>query len=198
MADEDLEESEGSSGGLLKVILIVIGAILLIAVTVGTTLFFSGFFERKSEADPETVLEEMEEEIEQTEADLAGPGPKTAEIEQVFLISYYVFADPFQVNLKGSRKIMQVKLGVSTYYDKSIMFDEEEGTEGWIPRHKVGIRAEILKILRGVNVSDLEEEDYESRLLEDLRLAINSTLEKYEKTTSAPIEEVYFTEFIVQ
>ena len=88
MADEDLEESEGSSGGLLKVILIVIGAILLIAVTVGTTLFFSGFFEPKSEADPETVLEEMEEEIEQTEADLAGPGPKTAEIEEVFLISY--------------------------------------------------------------------------------------------------------------
>ena len=198
MADEDLEESEGSSGGILKIILIVIGAILLIAITVGTTLYFSGFFERKSEADPETVLEEMENEIEQTEADLAGPGPKTAEIEQVFLISYYLFADPFQVNLKGSRKIMQVKLGVSTYYDKSIMFDEEEGTEGWIPRHKVGIRAEILKILRGVNVSDLEEEDYESRLLEDLRLVINSTLEKYEKTTSAPIEEVYFTEFIVQ
>ena len=29
-------------------------------------------------------------------------------------------------------------------------------------------------------------------------MVVNETLEKFEKTTAAPIEEAYFTEFIVQ
>jgi len=35
-------------------------------------------------------------------------------------------------------------------------------------------------------------------VLEEVRMVINEQLEKHEKTTSAPIEEVYFTELIVQ
>ena len=44
------------------------------------------------------VLEEMEAEIDQTAEGMGGPSPLTAEIEQKFLISYYVFADAFTVN----------------------------------------------------------------------------------------------------
>ncbi|MFL2505106.1 MAG: flagellar basal body-associated FliL family protein [Candidatus Azotimanducaceae bacterium] len=103
-----------------------------------------------------------------------------------------------QVNLFGSRKIMQVKLGLSTYYDEDTMFNEEEGTTGWIPRHLVGIRAGILKSLRKVTEETMNTDEGQQELLEELRLVINESLEKYEKTTSAPIEEVYFTELIIQ
>ena len=201
MSEVDNEESEGGKkGGILKIILIVIGILVLIAGTAVGTLFITGFFDEKpAEEDPEVALEEIEAELEQTEEGLAaGPEPLTAEIEQKFLISYYTFADAFQVNLFGSRKIMQVKLGLSTYYDKDTMFNEEEGTAGWIPRHLVGIRAGILKSLRKVTEETMNTDEGQQELLEELRLVINESLEKYEKTTSAPIEEVYFTELIIQ
>ena len=200
MSETDIEEDEGGGkGGILKIVLIVFGALLLVALTIVGTLFATGFFSEKSpEEDPEVVLEEMEAELDQTAEGMGGPSPLTAEIEQKFLISYYVFADAFTVNLKGSRKVMQAKIGLSTYYDEPTMFNEEEGAEGWVPRHLVGIRAEILKVLRTTTEDQLATPEAEKQLLEEIRMVVNETLEKYEKTTAAPIEEAYFTEFIIQ
>ena len=200
MSETDIEEDEGGGkGGILKIVLIVFGALLLVALTIVGTLFATGFFsEKPPEEDPEVVLEEMEAELDQTAEGMGGPSPLTAEIEQKFLISYYVFADAFTVNLKGSRKVMQAKIGLSTYYDEPTMFNEEEGAEGWVPRHLVGIRAEILKVLRTTTEDQLATPESEKQLLEEIRMVVNETLEKYEKTTAAPIEEAYFTEFIIQ
>ena len=200
MSETDIEEEEGGGkGGILKIVLIVVGALVLVALTIVGTLFATGFFTEKSpEEDPEVVLEEMEAELDQTAEGMGGPSPLTAEIEQKFLISYYVFADAFTVNLKGSRKVMQAKIGLSTYYDEPTMFNEEEGAEGWVPRHLVGIRAEILKVLRTTTEDQLATPESEKLLLEEIRMVVNETLEKYEKTTAAPIEEAYFTEFIIQ
>ena len=200
MSETDIEEDEGGGkGGILKIVLIVFGALLLVALTIIGTLFATGFFSEKTpEEDPEVVFEDMEAELDQTAEGMGGPSPLTAEIEQKFLISYYVFADPFTVNLKGSRKVMQAKIGLSTYYDEPTMFSEEEGTEGWVPRHLVGIRAEILKVLRMTTEDQLAAPESEKQLLEEIRMVVNETLEKYEKTTAAPIEEAYFTEFIIQ
>ncbi len=200
MSETNIEEDEGGGkGGILKIVLIVLGALLLVALTIIGTLFATGFFSEKSpEEDPEVVFEDMEAELDQTAEGMGGPSPLTAEIEQKFLISYYVFADPFTVNLKGSRKVMQAKIGLSTYYDEPTMFSEEEGAEGWVPRHLVGIRAEILKVLRMTTEDQLAAPESEKQLLEEIRMVVNETLEKYEKTTAAPIEEAYFTEFIIQ
>ena len=198
-AGADAEE-EKSGGGLVKIILIVVAVLLLMVATAVGTMFATGFFDEKPESeDPEVALQDIEAEIEETEGQLAAaPGPKTAEIEQKFLISYYTFEDAFQVNLKSSKKVMQAKLGVSSYFDDDTMFNAEEGTEGWVPRHLVGIRASILKALRNVTAEKISTAEGESEVLEELRMVINEHLEKHEKTTSAPIEEVYFTELIVQ
>ena len=200
MSEVDNEESEGGKkGGILKIILIVIGILVLIAGTAVGTLFITGFFDEKPEnEDPEVALQDLEAELEQTDEIVAGPGPKTAEIEQKFLISYYTFTDAFQVNLKSSKKVMQAKLGVSTYFDEDTMFQDEDGAKGWIPRHLVGIRASILKVLRNVSAEKIESESGEMEVLEEVRMVINEHLEKHEKTTSAPVEEVYFIELIVQ
>ncbi|MEK9875948.1 MAG: flagellar basal body-associated FliL family protein [Betaproteobacteria bacterium] len=198
MSEVETEES-GGKGGLVKIILIVVGVLLLISLTIVGTLFAVGFFDEKPpEENPEAVLEEMEAELDETAAAMGGPSALTAEIEQKFLISYYVFADPFTVNLKGSRKVMQAKIGLSTYFDKATMFNDEEGSEGWIPRHLVGIRAEILRVLRSASEAQLASADSERALLEEVKMVVNETLEKYEKTTATPIENAYFTEFIIQ
>ena len=192
-------EEEKSGGGLIKIILIVVAVLLLMLATAVGTMFATGFFDEKPEnEDPEVALQDLETELEQTEEIVAGPGPKTAEIEQKFLISYYTFTDAFQVNLKSSKKVMQAKLGVSTYFDEATMFEDEEGSQGWIPRHLVGIRASILKVLRNVSAEKIESESGEMEVLEEVRMVINEHLEKHEKTTSAPVEEVYFIELIVQ
>ena len=194
----DTEEEKGG-GGLIKIILIVVAVLLLMVATALGTMFATGFFDEKPEnEDPEVALQDLETELEQTDEIVAGPGPKTAEIEQKFLISYYTFTDAFQVNLKSSKKVMQAKLGVSTYFDEATMFEEEEGSQGWIPRHLVGIRASILKVLRNVSAEKIESESGEMEVLEEVRMVINEHLEKHEKTTSAPVEEVYFIELIVQ
>lgn len=200
MSEAALEtEEEKSSGGLLKIILIVFAVLLLMVVTAVGTMFATGFFDDKPEnEDPEVALQDLEAELERSDELVEGPGPKTAEIEQKFLISYYTFADAFQVNLKNSKKVMQAKLGVSTYFDEDTMFQDEEGTQGWIPRHLVGVRASILKVLRNVTAEKIESGNGEAEVLEEVRMVINEHLEKHEKTTSSPIEEVYFTELIVQ
>jgi flagellar basal body-associated protein FliL len=198
----DAEEGTGeerSGGGAIKIILIVVAALLLMLVTAFGTMFATGFFDQKPEnEDPEVALQELEGELDETDEIVAGPVPKTAEIEQKFLISYYTFEEAFQVNLKNSKKVMQAKLGVSTYFDEETMFQDGDGAQGWIPRHLVGIRASILKVLRNVSAEKIESESGEVEVLEEVRMVINEQLEKHEKTTSAPIEEVYFTELIVQ
>ncbi len=194
------EEEEQQGGGLVKIILIVLVVLLLMVATAVGTMVATGLFSEPEEGqDPDETLEEFETEIEETEGQIeAAPGPKTAEIEQKFLISYYTFEEAFTVNLKGSKKVMQAKLGVSTYFDKDTMFNAEEGSEGWIVRHLVGIRAAIGRVLRNVTDEKIKGVGGEAEVLEEVRLVINEQLERHEKTTSAPIEEVYFTELIVQ
>ncbi len=200
MSEVDGEDSGEGKGGILKILLIAVLVLVLMAGSIVGTLFFTGFFDEKpAEEDPETTLQEIEAEIEDTEAAMVDSlGPMSADIEQKFLISYYNFLDPFTVNVNGSKKVLQVKIGVSTYYDKETLFSEEEGTEGWVPRHLIGIRAQILKSLRRVTLAELQATDGQDNLLEEIKLVINETLEKYEKTTASPIEEAYFSEFIVQ
>ena len=123
-------EEEKSGGGLIKIILIVVAVLLLMVATAVGTMFATGFFDEQPENEaPEVALQDLEAELEQTDEIVAGPGPKTAEIEQKFLISYYTFTDAFQVNLKSSKKVMQAKLGVSTYFDEDTMFQDEDGAK---------------------------------------------------------------------
>ena len=53
-------------------------------------------------------------------------------------------------------------------------------------------------MLRTTTEDQLATPESEKLLLEEIRMVVNETLEKYEKTTAAPIEEAYFTEFIIQ
>ena len=194
------DDDEKSGGGLLKIILIVLVVLLLMVGTAVGTMFATGFFDEKPESeDPEAALLAAEAEMEETEEQLASAqGPKTAEIDQKFVISYYKFEDAFQVNLKGSKKMMQAKLGVSTHFDNDIMFAEGDGAAGWIPKHLIGIRAAILKLLRNVAAVKFETQEGETEVLEEIRMVINEQLEQHEKTLSEPIKDVFFSSLIVQ
>ena len=51
MADEQIEEEEGGGkkGGLVKIIMLVVGVVLVVLLTIGLTLYFTGFFDPGAE-----------------------------------------------------------------------------------------------------------------------------------------------------
>ncbi len=66
----------------------------------------------------------------------------------------------------------------------------------FVKTHVLARRAGILDVMRQKTESDLLKPDFRKALAEDVKLVINSLLEKYEGFGG--IEEVMFTEFIVQ
>ena len=64
---------------------------------------------------------------------------KKVNVEEKFLTTYYEFPGNFTTNLKGSRKFLQVTVGVSTQYDEEVMVNVES--------HMLALRAEILAVM---------------------------------------------------
>lgn len=62
--------------------------------------------------------------------------------------------------------------------------------------HELALRAGILDVMRQTTEAELSQPDFRKTLAENVRLTINSLLEKYEGFGG--IEEVMFAEFVVQ
>ncbi len=60
MSEELLEDEEKAKSPVLKIILIVFGVILVIAISVGGTLFATGFFESERNKDAEAAIAALE------------------------------------------------------------------------------------------------------------------------------------------
>jgi serine/threonine protein kinase len=106
---------------------------------------------------------------------------------QRWKFNYYALEKPLLSNLAGSRKVMQVTLTVMTHYDDRVIMN--------VKTHELALRAGILDVMRKKTESDLRKTDFRKVLAEEVRLTINSVLEKYEGFGG--IEEVMFTEFVV-
>jgi flagellar basal body-associated protein FliL len=107
---------------------------------------------------------------------------------QRWKFNYYALEKPLLSNVAGSRKVMQVTLTVMTHYDDRVIKN--------VKTHELALRKEILVVMRQKTEADLREPDFRKTLAEEIRLTINSLLEKYEGFGG--IEEVMFTEFILQ
>lgn len=193
MADEQIEEEEGSGkkSGLLKIIFLVVGVVLVVVLTIGLTLYFTGFFD----PGPEEVAEEQisaleteaaaaQEEAAQQPAKIQLEAPAVEKFETV----YYELEREFLANVANSRKVMQIKLAIMTHYDEQVISN--------IEKHTFAIRSSILDIMRQVTEQAIDQDDFRTNMAEDIRLAMNATLEEFEDFGG--IEKVYFSEFIVQ
>ena len=95
---------------------------------------------------------------------------------------------PLVVNIVGSRKVMQVKVAIMTHYDDRVVANME--------KHEFAIRSEMLDVMRKIDETRISEPNFRSDLSEQLKIAVNSVLERYEDFGG--VEEVMFTEFVVQ
>ncbi len=194
--EEVAEEGAGEKKPRNPIVLIIVGVVgllVILASTVVGTLFITGFF------NPKPV------DLEQAEAAADGhggkdakgkdgkdgkPGKKTKEKPEIqrFEYTYLQIEREFLVNLSGSKKVMSVQLAVMTHYDDRVFEN--------VKKHEFALRSVIMDVMRQTQEADLAKPDFRKDLGAKIRDAINTLLEKYEDFGG--IEDVYFTNFIVQ
>jgi flagellar FliL protein len=201
MADE-VEEEEPKKSGLVKIIIFVVAGILLIVVGLGIGYFMFG---GEPEPDPSTEVnqiiegkntkaKETEEQKENEEGEVEGEDglikKNVKSIPEVdsYETTYFEFPGDFTTNLKGSRKFLQLSVGVSTQYDEKVM--------EVVDSHQLALRSEILSTVSDFSEEDISGSDGKKKLSDRLLVVLNAKLETLKEFPG--IEDVYFTAFILQ
>jgi len=191
MAENEAEE--GGKGGLIKKILIFGGGglvLIIIGLGVGYLVFGS------AQPDPSEQIEEIIERKMQEKEDAAASEDngspqklsKDAPEEEVFATIYHEFPGTFTTNLQGSRKMLQIGVGVSTQYDDTVMVNVES--------HQLALRSVILGVISEFTEEDVKGQVGRDALAAGLRVGINKKLEVLEGFGG--VEEVHFTSFVLQ
>ena len=214
MAEEETTEEQEpkKKSPILMIILIVVGVLLLLVTTVMVTLLSTGFFDEKPEEIVEQTLEEAEIELESSEPETGegveildeqglptgeyekkAPAPpekvvKDAAQQTRFEHRYYELAKPFVSNVANSRKVMSATVAIMTQYDEQVIIN--------IEKHEFALRSASLDVMRQHSEEDLKKPEFRVELAEKIRITMNALLERYEDFGG--IDEVYFTEFVVQ
>ncbi len=212
MAEEQTtEEQPKKKSPILMIVLIVVGALITLVATVLITLFAVGFFSEDADDAAQEVIEQVEAEaaaVPQTgetveildeqglptgEFEKKAPTPpekvvKDASQQTRFEHRYYELAKPFVSNVANSRKVMSATVAIMTQYDEQVIINVE--------KHEFALRSASLDVMRQHTEDDLKKPEFRVELAEKIRITMNALLERYEDFGG--IDEVYFTEFVVQ
>ncbi len=206
-AAEETEVEEKPKKPILKILLLVLLVLLLMGGTVGATLFFSGFFNKKAVASAEEELEGAESAAKGGDDGQAGgkdakggkdgKGGKDAKPEKVkknspemvrFEYTYKQMDKELLSNLTGTRKVMQIQIAFMTSYDERVFKNVE--------KHEFAIRGALLDAMRQYTEADVNRPEFRKELAERLKEEANKVLTQYEDFGG--IDAVHFTSFIVQ
>ena len=188
-AEEVVEGEPKKKKPILLIALIAISTILLLVVVIFTTLYFSGYFEHKSEAAAHEKVDELDKEAGAAKATPGGPDKVTKDsVNTRFENTYLQIDKEFMTNLTGSKKVMVVQIAVMTHYDNRV-FDN-------VKKHEFAIRSGILDVMRQTTEAEASRPDFRSELSAKIKVVMNDILKKYEDFGG--IEDVFFTSFVMQ
>ena len=188
-AEEVVEGEPKKKKPILLIALIAVSTILLLVVVVFTTLYFSGYFEHKSEAAAHEKVDELDKEAEAAKATPGGPDKVTKDsVNTRFENTYLQIDKEFMTNLTASKKVMVVQIAVMTHYDNRV-FDN-------VKKHEFAIRSGILDQMRQTTEAEASRPDFRSELAAKIKVVMNDILMKYEDFGG--IEDVFFTSFVMQ
>lgn len=188
------EEEQPAGGGLVKKIAIYGGGGLLM---VGIGLAAGWLIFGNAQPDPSEEIEEIierkmqeREAADEMEADNGTPSKlsKATPEQEVFETIYHEFAGTFTTNLAGSRKMLQLGIGVSTQYDDTVMMN--------VDAHQLALRSIILGVISDFSEDQVRGGEGRELLADALRDAINAKLEELENFGG--VEDVHFTSFVLQ
>ncbi len=190
-ATEEVVEGEPKKKKpILLILVIVLSVIVLIMSVMFGTLYFSGYFEHKSEAAAHEKVDELEKAAEDAHsATPEGPSKVKKEAEATRFENTYLEIDKeFMTNITSSKKIMVVKVAVMTHYDSRV-FDN-------VKKHEFAIRAAVLDVMRQSTEADVAKADFRIDMAAKIKVVMNEILMKYEDFGG--IEDVFFTSFVMQ
>ena len=118
----------------------------------------------------------------------AGPAGKAVPSKEQFATTYFEFPGNFTTNLRGSKRFVQVSLGLATQYDKKVIEN--------VQKHEVAIRSEILALIAEQSEVEVVGVENRKRLQNGIRDVINRVLT--ERTDFGGIENVYITALVMQ
>jgi len=194
MSEEILEDEEKAKSPILKIILIVFGVLFIVAITIGATLFASGFFDADKNDDAEAAVAALEAAAaaEAEAAAEAAAGPSKVQLDSPelskFQQSYYQLEKELTTNIANSRKVMQTSVAIMTHYDERVVENVE--------KHAFPLRNVMLIVMSQQTESDIADPEFRLNLADELKLVMNAKLEELEDFGG--IEAVYLTEFVVQ
>jgi flagellar protein FliL len=190
-ATEEVVEGEPKKKKpILLILVIVLSVIVLIMSVMFGTLYFSGFFEHKSEAAAHEKVDELEKAAEDAHSAVPeGPSKVKKEAEATRFENTYLEIDKeFMTNITSSKKIMVVKVAVMTHYDARV-FDN-------VKKHEFAIRSAVLDVMRQSTEADVAKSEFRVELAAKIKVVMNEMLMKYEDFGG--IEDVFFTSFVMQ
>jgi flagellar FliL protein len=177
-------------------LLFVIIGILAIAISIGATLFLTGFFDAKpivvdengnviaQEAAAGEAGAEVDPSAQQSLAKVAKELPEGQKFDQL----YNEMERKFTVNLLGSKQFCQFTMGFMTHYDQRVVDN--------VYKHELALRSAILMEVSTYNKDQLSTVSDKQKLANKIKERMNQVLIGYEDFGG--IEEVFFTEFVIQ
>ena len=187
-ADTEGAEEPKKKKPIVKILLIVIGAIVLMVGVMFATLFFSGYFEKKAELAAQDKLEELEAAASKAKIEAPSKIKKEAPEATRFEKNYLQLDKELMTNITGSKKVMVVQIALMTHYD-SLVFDN-------VKKHEFALRSAMLDVMRQTTEADVTKPDFRKDLATKLKDVLNELLEKFEDFGG--IEDVFFTSFVMQ
>lgn len=184
-------------GGVMGIIKTLLGSAVMLGLGFGGGYFY--FANPLSPADDMLRLIDPKEEAaaaaaaEEAALDENGEPmpkkvPKPLPEKEIFVTSYYTFPDPLTSNLKGSRRYLQVQVGVSTQYDAQVITN--------VTTHTPALASDMLAVMANFTEEEVQGTEGRARLAEALKAAINARLEKAEGFGG--VEDVFFPSFVLQ
>ena len=193
-AVEEVAAEEGEKKPKSPIVLIIVGVVgllIIMASTVAGTLFLTGFFNPKVDPEhAEAAADGHGKDGKGKDAKDAKPGKKVKDSPELtrFEYTYMQIEREFLVNLSGSKKVMSVQLAVMTHYDERVFEN--------VKKHEFALLSVIMDEMRQTPEADLTKPEFRKELAAKIRDSMNTLLEKYEDFGG--IEDIYFTNFIVQ
>ena len=206
------EEEPKKKSNIITILVFVVAGFVLVAVGLGIGfMVFGGSQSNPQDIANEIVMQKEGEEVDaepefpcKTDADGndiideetgecvpdRGPEKVTKETpkQEVYQTLYYESPGSMTTNLKGSRRFLQIGIGVSTKYDQEILDNVEN--------HLTSLKADILAALSDYTEEMVEGREARKLLAGDLRDVINMKLEELEGFGG--IEEVHLTSYVMQ
>lgn len=185
MSDDQAVAAPKKKGKLGKFAVIGVGALLLAGGGVAAGLYASGAglvgsHSTEDPNQPKLVLKDGKE---------VAPLPAGAHFDPTkYKATYFNLEQTFTSNMRDSDGIMQVSLGISTFYDHRVVDALKD--------NEIPVRSAILMTLADQDAFVISTPEGKRALQKQLTDAVNAVLKA--KTGYGGVDNVYFTNFIIQ